>query len=253
VTSAAATAMLARLYLYTKDWIDAEAKATQVIESHKFTLEQDVSKVFLRSSPESIFKISEDAGSSSYIDYTLVAAFYIPYGISPSTIVDSNLVAAFEPGDLRKLNWIKSYTGGAPYFPYKYKQNYTPSSPAGAEDYVILRLAEQYLIRAEARAQQDKVNDAVDDLNTIRSRAGLGPIPYTIGKADLLLAIEQERRVELFAEWGHRWFDLARTGRADAVLSAEKPDWKHTAILLPIPAAELQNNPRLTQNDGYAK
>jgi starch-binding outer membrane protein, SusD/RagB family len=252
VTPAAVTAMLARVYLYNKDWVNAETKATQIIESHQFTLEQDVSRIFLRTSPESIFKISEDAGSSYYIDYTLVAAFYIPYGPTPSTVVDSTFVNAFEPGDLRRQNWIKSFTGGAPYFPYKYKQNYTPSTPDQAEDYIILRLAEQYLIRAEARAEQNNIHDAVDDLNVIRARAGLGAVSYSISQADLLLAIEQERRIELFAEWGHRWFDLGRTGRADAVLGAKKPGWKHTSILLPIPAQELQNNPRLVQNEGYA-
>ncbi|MHA4811099.1 RagB/SusD family nutrient uptake outer membrane protein [Flavitalea flava] len=253
VTSAAATAMLARVYLYRKDWGNAEARATQVIGSPKFTLEQDISRVFLRTSPESIFKISEDAASSFYVDYTLIGGFYIPYGQTPSTIVDSNLVNAFEPGDLRKQNWIKSFTGTAPYFPYKYKQNYTPPTPDLAEDYVILRLAEQYLIRAEARARQNNIQDAVDDLNVIRTRAGLGPVPYSISQADLLLATEQERRIELFAEWGHRWFDLGRTGRADAVLGAKKPGWKHTSILLPIPAQELQNNPWLVQNEGYGQ
>lgn len=252
VTPAAVTAMLARVYLYKKDWINAEMKATQVIGAHQFALEPDVSRIFLRNSPESILKISEDAGSSFYVNYTLVAAFYIPYGPTPSTVVDSNFLNAFEPGDLRRQNWINSSTGAAPYYPYKYKQNYTPPSPDLAEDYVILRLAEQYLIRAEARAEQNNIPDAVDDLNVIRTRAGLGPVAHSISQADLLLALEQERRIELFAEWGHRWFDLGRTGRADAVLGAKKSSWKHTSILLPIPAQELQNNPRLVQNDGYA-
>jgi hypothetical protein len=251
VTSAAITAFSARVFLYTKDWVNAEAKATAIIDAHQFVLEPDLSKVFLRSSQEAIFKISEDAGSSSHVNYALIAGFYVPYGPSPSTIVDSNFVNAFEPGDQRKQNWIFSYTGAAPYFPYKYKQNYTPVNTDQAEDYIILRFAEQYLIRAEARAEQNKLHDAVDDLNVIRARAGLVATPYTIGQEDLLLAIEQERRVELFSEGGHRWFDLGRTGRADAVLGAEKPTWKHTAILLPIPAQELQNNPNLVQNDGY--
>jgi hypothetical protein len=251
VTAAAAGALLARAYLYAGKWTDAETSAGELIQSGKFTLVTDVSKIFLRGTPESILSISNSGGSRYRIDYTQVAAFYIPFSTSLLVVVDSTLLNAFEPGDLRKQNWLNSYTGTAPYFPFKYKQSYTPSDPAIAEDYVVLRLAEQYLIRAEARAQQGNTHDAVDDLNVIRGRAGLGPIPYTISADDLLLAVEQERRVELFAEWGHRWFDLGRTGRADAVLGAEKPNWKHRDILLPIPFAELQNNPRLTQNEGY--
>jgi hypothetical protein len=66
----------------------------------------------------------------------------------------------------------------------------------------------------------------------------------------VLLAIEQERRVELFGEgYGHRWIDLVRTGRVDAVMTAEKPGtWKSTSALFPIPAVELAKNPALTPN-----
>jgi hypothetical protein len=251
VTAAAAEALLARAYLYSRKWSDAETSASHLIESGQFSLETDVSKVFLKGSPESILQISSTGGSQYRVDYTQIAAFYIPFGPSPNTLVDSTLLSAFEPGDLRKQNWINSFTGTSPYFPYKYKQNMTPANPDLGEDYVVFRLAEQYLVRAEARAQQENIHDAVDDLNIIRHRAGLDPISYSISEADVLLAVEQERRIELFAEWGHRWFDLARTGRADAVLGAKKPNWKHRAILLPIPFAELQNNPRLTQNEGY--
>jgi hypothetical protein len=93
--------------------------------------------------------------------------------------------------------------------------------------------------------------DAQLDLNIVRTRAGL---PNTIAndKNSLLSAIEHERQVELFAEWGHRWFDLKRTGRADAILGIEKaPNWQFTDALYPIPFSELQFNPTLTQNPGY--
>jgi hypothetical protein len=67
-----------------------------------------------------------------------------------------------------------------------------------------------------------------------------------------LLVIEHERQVELFSEWGHRWFDLKRTSRATPVLSGVKSSWDPDDILLPLPENEIRNNPELKpQNPGY--
>jgi hypothetical protein len=57
--------------------------------------------------------------------------------------------------------------------------------------------------------------------------------------------------VEFFAEWGHRWFDLKRTGTVEAILGAEKGVWYPNAALYPIPVLELQKNAFLIQNAGY--
>ncbi len=98
---------------------------------------------------------------------------------------------------------------------------------------MVLRLAEQYLIRAEARAQQNNLSGAQDDLNTIRARAGLDNTAANT-QTSLLAAVMHERQVEFFCEGGQRWFDLTRTGQANAVLSIEKPGFKPTDILFPI-------------------
>jgi starch-binding outer membrane protein, SusD/RagB family len=67
-----------------------------------------------------------------------------------------------------------------------------------------------------------------------------------------LLAIEQERKIELFAEWGHRWFDLKRNSKATELLSPIKnPNWQSTDTLYPIPIKEILLNNSLRQNDGY--
>jgi hypothetical protein len=121
---------------------------------------------------------------------------------------------------------------------------------------MLLRLAEQYLIRAEARAQLNNVNGAQSDLNTIRSRAGLSIIMPN-DKNTLLDAILHERKVELFTELGHRWFDLKRTGHVDAVMSIEAPKkingmgWKSYQQLYPLPLTDLQRDQNLVQNPGY--
>ena len=124
---------------------------------------------------------------------------------------------------------------------------------------MLLRFAEQYLIRAEARAQLNNLGGAQADINMIRTRAGLSGTT-AMDQASLLAAIEMERGRELFCEWGHRWFDLKRLpslitpdtkSRADDVLGALKSTWKSTAVIYPIPYDARNNNPQLTQNAGY--
>jgi hypothetical protein len=247
-----ATALLARVYLYQQNWANAEAKASVLIASSDFTLEPDLNKVFLRGSKEAIWQINTAGGA--YDNYTIFAGINVPTANTALTRITQlrpELYNAFETGDTRKTAWVGTGTisGTTFNYDYKYKSTSTPTGTAAIEDYMLLRLAEQYLIRAEARAQQDNLSGAIDDINAIRARAGLTGVGVTT-KNDVLLAIEQERRVELFGEgYGHRWIDLVRTGRVNAVMTTEKPDtWKSTSELLPIPSTELANNPALTPN-----
>ncbi len=115
---------------------------------------------------------------------------------------------------------------------------------------MVFRLAEQYLIHAEAAAQLGNLGTAIADLNTVRARAGLGATTAT-GQADVLAAIMHERQVELFCEWGNRWFDLNRTGTAGTVLNAEKGGFQSYMALYPVPLTQIQANPLLRQNQGY--
>jgi hypothetical protein len=112
----------------------------------------------------------------------------------------------------------------------------------------LIRISELYLIRAEARAQQNNLtgaNSASTDLNAIRDRAGLAPT-IAVTQADILQAIEDENSVE-FAFEAHRWFDLVRTGRAGVVLGLTDPNrW-----LFPIPLSDVLSDPDVTQNPGY--
>ena len=163
----------------------------------------------------------------------------------------------FEMGDLRKTDWIRTNRKNF-LMSYKYR-SYSSTATTNPDDSrkensTVFRLAEQFLIRAEARAQQDKLDLAISDVDAIRERAGLPLIANTnpsIGKADLLDAIMHERRVELFTEWGHRWFDLKRTGLALTVLSPIKSGLTQNDLLYPIPQSELIKNPFLEQNLGY--
>lgn len=242
-----ATAMLARVDLYTGNWADAEAQATAVINNTTlFSMPTDLTKVFTPTSTEAIWQLYNDAnGYTTYATSIFSQSTKIPtYIFSPS------LVSSFEAGDTRKTNWTGTvvYLGTTYTYPAKYK-NITLS--ANAEYCTMLRLAEQYLIRAEARLNQSNTSGALADINTIRQRAGLTPSAVTTTK-DLMTAIMQERKIEFSCEFGHRWFDLKRTGTIDAVLGAAKPTfWKPTAALYPINASVLTLSPNITQNPGY--
>lgn len=245
VNKYAAAAMLARVYLYQNEYAKAEAKASEVIavaggSASVYTLLQDLATVFLVSSTESIWSFD-----TSVYGYTWVGAQTVPNsGVVPNYILLPGLLNAFETNDKRKASWVA--TSGGQAYPYKY---HTKTNVKQEYD-VVLRLAEQYLIRAEARAQQNNLTGAQDDINLIRARAGLGNVSLTATNA--LQAIAQERRVELFSEWGHRWLDLKRTNQVDAVIGVLKPGlWQSTDALYPIPNVEISKNTNLIQNAGY--
>jgi hypothetical protein len=243
-TKFAAQALLARVYLYVGNWSKAAEMASAVINSHEFTLVGDLNKVFTCTSNEIIFQlvpVQDKMNSAEGFMFVPVSQ-----GVRPNYMLTKELLSAFEVGDLRRINWVNSTT--IYNYPYKYKLF---ASPAPPQEYnVVLRLAEQFLIRAEAFERLDRIGEAVIDLNNIRIRAGLPVLSTTISADECLQRIEQERRIEFFAEWGHRWFDLKRTNRADTVLSA-KSNWQAEDKLYPIPLSELEFAPNLKQNPGY--
>ena len=247
----AATALLARVYLYTGQWSKADLEATKVINDSRYGLLTDLNTVFLKNSNETIWQLqtvnTSTAGVNTWEGFSIVPT-------SPTATVlykfYPNFMSAFEPNDKRKTAWTKSFTNtsGTIFYPLKYKvRTGTPVT----EYSMVIRFAELFLIRAEARAQQDKPNLAKADLTEIRNRAGLLPLPLLMSKPQILLAVEQERKLELFGEWGHRWFDLKRTNRAMDVLTPIKTGLAITDLLYPLPLAAINTNPNLVQNLGY--
>ncbi|WP_205509973.1 RagB/SusD family nutrient uptake outer membrane protein [Longitalea arenae] len=243
----AATSLLARAYLYNKEWALAETEAAKVIDSKMYSLVPPAG-VFINTSNEIIWQITNTTGISTYgANYNSAA------NVLPAYSLYDTLYKSFEAGDLRKTNWTSdTAASGVTYHQVtKYK---TRSGTTGNEYMVALRFAELFLIRGEARAQQDNLSAARQDIDTVRTRAGLPKLAASLSKDELLLAIEQERKVELFGEWGHRWLDLKRTNRAAAVIGGQKKNtWKNTAVLYPIPDAQRLINTNLSQNEGYDK
>lgn len=242
-----AQSLLSKVYLYTGQYQQSIDEATDVIDSKVYGLPA-LSNVFLKGSTEAIWQLPANGTSRA----TLEASAFIPYSTAttPSYVLAPQLLNAFEAGDQRKSTWTRfnDLAGGTTvYYPYKYRNLQSTETPV--EDYMFLRLADVYLIRAEALANRENIIDALKDLNAVRGRAGLKDTSIA-SKNDLLKAIWHERQVELFCEWGNRWFDLKRTKTIDEVLSTAKTTWKSWAALFPIPTAERQANPALTPNPG---
>lgn len=266
-----AAALLARVYLYTGEYAKAEEQASSVINQSSLYNLVPLNNVFLKNSREAIWQIQPIAFDFNTED---ARTFIIP-ATGPTDVIDGNpvylsdhLLAAFEPNDQRAVygNWIDTtiYETGSMAldtiaYPFKYKINTSPgvvSATDMTEYFMVLRLGEQLLIRAEARAQLNNTSGAQSDLNAIRSRAGL-PSTTANDKSSLLAAVLHERQVELFTELGHRWFDLKRTGNVDAVMSLATPTkangspWRSYQQLYPLPQSDINTAPNLKQNPNY--
>jgi hypothetical protein len=256
----AATALLSRVYLYLGDYPDAESQATMVINNTAlYSLVSDLKSVFLTNSTEALWQLQQSNQYPPTFNATPEGYQFITFpGSPPYMYMTSALLNSFEDSDNRRSIWVDStfVSGQNYYFPYKYEDGRSDAADNGTykEYYMVLRLAEQYLIRAEAEAQQNQLSTAASDLNTIRNRAGLANISDSIAASQttLLQAVYHERQVELFAEWGNRWLDLKRWGTATQTLLANKGiSVSNNALLYPIPANEIQVDPNLVQNSGY--
>jgi hypothetical protein len=235
-------ALKARFYMYQKDWAKAEEYATKLINDQaNYQLLKPFNSFFFpatqKGTSESVFEFfystnelnvhrgqwqpQENGGTRQWApSESLVALLNDPAtGGGRSTLI-------------AKDNQNRWY--GNLYY----------RSPATDPTYVI-RIAELYLIRAEARAHLGNVASAALDLNAVRSRSDLAATTAS-NSEELLLAIENERRLE-FAFEAHRWFDLVRTGRAAAVLKITDAN----KLLLPVPVSQLLIDNALTQNPGY--
>lgn len=238
-TKAAVKALLARVYLYrakdNNDFQSAIVKCDEVIGSTTptYSLETAFADAFNLYSREAVFQIFFASNDQSRLNLEIFP------GPQWNFAASDQLIGAFEPGDNRRAFTI--IASGADFHSRKYQ---TQSSPAN-----VIRLADVFLIRAEAKGRltTPDLTGARNDLNAVRTRAGLGNNTATTA-AQLLLDIEKERFVELAWE-GHRFFDLVRTGRADAVLGPLFSGWQSTDKLLPIPFIEVSKG--ITQNPGY--
>lgn len=246
-------ALKARYYLYKGQWEQAALYAGKTISSTaNFSLVKPYANFFTgKNTTESIFELAfSTSDKNTFYTNWLSAAEggrrdYIPARQFINELLDP------AAGGARK-SVIKQLTDGSWELIQYGKQD-------GSSSIFILRIAEQYLIRAEARAKQPTPDlpGAVADLNAIRRRADVTEFvlkPET-SAGEVLLAIEKERRYELAFE-GHRFVDIVRTGRAGEVFGALNPQLKDERFwIFPIPQNAVLNDPDnlggTHQNPGY--
>ena len=230
----AAKALKARVCLYMGKKTEAVELAEGLIADARYGLDS-FEKIFRgANNKEVIFSFScLNTDQSKIAISSMFYSYNHPNSGSYSYAPAADVMAMYEDADLRKeisittldnLNFINKY----------------PSGQKGTDPVVISRLAEMYLISAEAQG----VEKGLGRLNELRQARGLNKVlPGT--EAEFVEAILTERRKEFLCE-GHRWYDLVRTGKA-----VEKLGIEPYQTLMPIPAAERQANKNLTQNNGY--
>lgn len=235
----AARALRARLHLYRKQWADAETYATQIITNTKYALVKPYRSFFTApfQTTESVLELAYSVNDRN----GFWSSWYPSSAGGSFTLKPSDLIVAKlnNPAIGGSRNALIAGTGSTVYG-VLYNTTSTSTDPS-----YVIRIAELYLIRAEARAQLNKLPGAVEDLNVIRGRADAGPTT-AVTQAQLLQAIEDENNVE-FAFEAHRWFDLVRTERAGQVLGLTNRNY----WLFPIPFSDILSDPDVVQNPGY--
>ena len=241
ISQPVADAFLARIYLYQDDWANAEKYASQVIGQNDYYELVPISDWLAnKQTKESVFELAYSSSFSNeyYYYWQRVGGGRQEIGLSqelydlissPKTGGDRAIVVSDDSTPAERLLTAKLYW-----------RDGNDDDPA-----YVFRLAEQYLIRAEARAKQGKIEGAIADLNAIRQRSHVAKYDGSTAQNDVIAAIDQERRIELAFE-PHRWFDLVRTNRAVEVLGI---DSHYT--LFPIPNTDVLVDEDLEQNKGY--
>jgi hypothetical protein len=276
-TKASAQALLAEQYIWRKDWPNAATYAKKIIDSGVYGLQNNYLSAFLPGSQnrnEEIFAAqSSSATGAPAID---IAAWEYPRAMNPNSNGGwgtwqplQAFIDSYPSGDYRKD--VSFFTSGidpsgktVTFLPHVYK--YRPTARPGQQDvnWPIYRYADVLLMYAEALNEQGQSATAMTYVNMIRARARKGTgaesraapadLPLSLSQSDARAAIFSERKWELAYE-GKRWFDLVRQG-FPAFQAAEATDptatnIQATRMMWPIPQAQIDLNPNLTQNPGY--
>lgn len=269
VTSTAAKGLLGKAYMFQNKFAVAEAKLAEIVPLAGTPLSYDqVFGLGKDNNREIIFAVQYLGGG--YSEGNTFASQFVPtpsggtiIGVAggSSNIGTLDLYNAFEAGDARRDVAIAIFK--VDRFTYYYAKKFIyPTVAAGLEgdnDWPVLRFADVILLYAEALNENGKINEALTQLNLIRTRSNL-PSKLTLSQADARTAIRNERRVELCFE-GERWFDLIRWNNYVEVMQAFKTKYGAvngtignvvaTLRLYPIPQRERILNPNLSQNPGY--
>ena len=255
-------ALLARIYLYSGNFAQAEVYATSVINTIPLASRTAFPSIWRDASvSEVIWSVAFNLGEG-----VPAAGVHIAGSNRNRFKPSAEVEASYDQvNDVRFSTYFANRTlGGASrrILTKFYARNAAP--PTAGDNLVnwkAFRTGEMYLIRAEARARQaGKESLALADLNDLRAARITGYVPQVLTGQALLDAIALERRKELIGE-GHRWFDLKRTTRTitrptvDGHLSATPLTLSSGARewTWPIPTTELKANENIAgqQTTGY--
>jgi len=238
-----ARAFKAKVLLYRRQYAESAHLAAEVIADLNYGLEDSYANIFEKGyhSKEVLFAPFVTGKEWSFT----TESYFSPSGIIAIAEDDKRYqFAHVEGANIGLVN-----------------QKYMHQSPLLEEQgntYVRLRMAEVYLIYAEAKTRMAaSINDmhaseAIDKLNTIRFRADM-PLVYPQSREELLKAIRYEKNLELFGEYGQPWFDMVRYHKlGDVNISEIKQAIKNDyQLILPIPRNAMVGNAGLVQNPGY--
>lgn len=260
-TKGAALGMLGKVLLTQKKYTESLTYLNQV-ESSGYQLLTDVTKIFdvaNENNSEIIFDVQFASGLNGNSEGSTAFQMFSPSG-SVSGAKGHNLPTKevynlYSTGDTRRSAYIGLTSNGIPFSKKLVKTSNTIAD--GGSNFVVLRLADVFLMMAESYAEQNDWANANIYLNKIKARAGISAINFS--NKDLLLnEIDKERRLEFVGE-GHRWFDLIRTGKAISVMTSHftnNPGYSTAQInnhhlLMPVPQGQINTDPAIKQNPGY--
>lgn len=260
-TKGAALGILGKVLLTQKKYAESLTYLNQV-ESLGYQLLTDVTKIFdvaNENNAEIIFDVQFASGLNGNSEGSTAFQMFSPSG-SVSGAKGHNLPTIevynlYSTGDTRRSAYIGLTSSGIPFSKKLVKTSNTIAD--GGSNFVVLRLADIFLMKAESYAEQNDFSNANIYLNKVKTRAGIPTVNFST-KDQLLTEIDRERRLEFVGE-GHRWFDLIRTGKATSVMTSHftsNPGYSTAQInahhlLMPVPQGQINTDPAIKQNPGY--
>lgn len=258
----AAQALLARVYLYDSKFAEAAASASAALASFGIsddgtglaTPENYVAGFSTAPNPESMFEVEIRSNDWSTVDGVNNSVSSLTANVFASAqfiaTATDELIESFEEGDVRADTWIETTRTGSDEVVYR-SAKWLGHKGDFLENLPLIRAAEMFLIRAEARYRTGDETGSRADLNALRTNRGLEAVDAGLSGASLFDQILLERRQE-FALEGHRWFDLKRNGlpitKAGRFEVLPYADYR---LLPPLPTDQLLLNDQLEQNPGY--
>lgn len=239
VSQDAAKALKARICLYMGKKDEAKSLAEELINSGRYRLDsfENIFNTYpsRKNNSETIFAfLCQDSAQSSIRIGNEFYSYDYEHKGKGTYSVPKSFFDAWEANDNRKARSV-IFEGGY------YRLNKYPAGQGGTDPVNVSRIAEMYLISAEAQGYPN----GVARLNELREARGLGGVSVT-NEGNFLDAVLSERRFELFGE-NHRYYDLVRTGKAIETLGI-----KEFQLLFPIPDTEITKSKKiLVQNPGY--